>query len=141
MSNPTERELDRLEDLKELLAILSGLSGKTAAEVDYRLSLIDKVIQGAPFDRKKLVSRHTGINVEQLYTNQKMVDLVSKAEMEQADYRESRHPNVFFGPIKYYLGLTIDILTFNIGVLLISTFSAFLALYFILKRQIKMGKH
>ncbi len=141
IKNPTETELDRLEDLKELLAILSGLSGKTAAEVDYRISLIDKVIQGAPFDRKKLVSRHTGVNVEQLYTNQKMVDLVSKAEIEQADYRDSHHPNVFFGPIKYYLGLTIDILTFNVGVLLISTFSAFLALYFILKRQIKMGKH
>ncbi|MFZ4115583.1 MAG: ATP-binding cassette domain-containing protein [Chthoniobacterales bacterium] len=141
IKNPTDAQLDRLDDLKELLAILSGLTGKTAAEVDYRLSLIDKVIQGAPFSRKNLVSRHTGVNIEQLYTNQKMVDLVSKAEMEQADYRDHRHPNVFFGPIKYYLGLTIDILTFNVGVILISTLSAFFALYFILKRQIKVGTH
>jgi hypothetical protein len=141
IKNPTDRQLDRLDDLKELLAILSGLTGKTAAEIDYRLSLIDKVIQGAPFSRKNLVSRHTGINIEQLYTNQKMVDLVSKAEMEQADYRDRRHPNVFFGPIKYYLGLTIDILTFNVGVILISTLSAFFGLYFILKRQTKVGMH
>ena len=87
------------------------------------------------------MSRHTGINAEQLYTNQKIVDLVSKAEMEQADYRDERHPNVFFGPVKSYLGLTIDILFFNIGILLISTFGTLFILYFILKRQIKMGQH
>lgn len=141
IKHPRETELDRLEDLKELLAILSGLSAKTAAEIDHRLALIDQVIQGGPLDHKKIVSHHTGVSIEQLYTNQKMVDLVSKAEIEQADYRDSHHPNVFFGPVKYYLGLTIDILTFNIGVLLISTLSTFLALYYILKRQIKMRMH
>ena len=141
IKNPTETELERLEDLKDLLAILSGLSGKTGTEIDHRLSLIDHVIQGAPLDRNKIVSHHTGINVEQLYTNQKMVDLVSKAEIEQADYRDSRHPNVFFGPVKYYFGLTIPILIFNISVLLLSTLSTFVALYFMLKRQIKMRMH
>ena len=141
IKDPTTLQLDRLDDLKELLAILSGLAAKTPQEVDYRLSLIDKVINGAVLDRQNLVSRHTGINAEQLYTNQKIVDLVSKAEMEQADYRDDRHPNVFFGPVKSYWGLTIDILFFNIGILLISTFGTLFILYFILKRQIKMGQH
>ncbi len=140
LSNPNEAQLNRLEDLKELLAILSGLTGKTADEIDYRLSLIDKVISGAPLNQRLLVSRHTGINIEQLYVNRKMVDLVSKAEIEQADYRNHTHPNVFFGPLKYYLGLTIDILTFNVSVILLSTLSLFFALYFILKRQLKIGK-
>jgi hypothetical protein len=87
------------------------------------------------------VSHHTGINVEQLYTNQKMVDLVSKAEIEQADYRDSRHPNVFFGPVKYYFGLKIPILIFNVSILLLSILSTFVTLYFMLKRQIKMRMH
>ena len=141
IKNPISEELDRLDDLKELLAILSGLSAKTPREIDYRLSLIDKVINGAPFNRNTLVSRYTGVTAEQLYTNQKITDLVSKAEMEQSDYRDSRHPNVFFGPIKYYIGLTINILWFNVGVLLLSTGGIFLILYFVLRRQIRIRQH
>jgi ABC-type multidrug transport system ATPase subunit len=141
IKDPSASECDRLDDLKELLAVLSGLSAKTAPEIDRRLALIDKVIKGAPLDEARLVSRGSGVNVEQLYTNQKIVDLVSKAEMEQSDYRDQRHPNVFFGPVKYYFGLTIDLLVFNVGVLLLSTFGTLFMLYFILKRQIKKGEH
>ncbi|MBM3857271.1 MAG: ABC transporter permease, partial [Verrucomicrobia bacterium] len=138
IKNPTEAELNRLDDLKELLAILSGLEAKTADDLDYRLSLIDRVINGAPLDRQQIVN-HTGtVTAEQLYTNQKIIDLVSKAEMEQADYRDKIHPNVFFGPIKYYWGITFNILAFNIGVLLLSTGGIFLLLYLILRRQIKI---
>ncbi|MBX9743453.1 MAG: ATP-binding cassette domain-containing protein [Chthoniobacterales bacterium] len=138
---PIPAQCDRLDDLKELLAILSGLSAQTAQEVDRRLVLIDKVIQGAPLNPNRLVSRQEGVNIEQLYTNQKIVDLISKAEMEQSDYRDQQHPNVFFGPVKYYFGLTIDLLTFNIGILLLSTLGALVVLYFILKHQIKKGEH
>ena len=67
----------------------------------------------------------TGFTAEQLYVNQKVTDLISKAEMEQSDYREDRHLNVFFGPVKEYLGLRAGILWFNVGVL-------------ILRRQIRM---
>lgn len=138
---PTPLECDRLDDLKELLAILSGLSATTAQGIDRRLALIDKVIEGAPLDAERLVSRQEGINIEQLYTNQKVVDLISKAEMEQSDYRDREHPNVFFGPVKYYFGLTIDLLAFNVGILLLSTLGTLLVLYFILKHQIKKGEH
>lgn len=139
IKNSTEAELNRLDDLKELLAILSGLEAPTAADLDHRLHLIDNVIHGAPLDRALIISPSGGsITAEQLYTNQKVIDLVSKAEMEQADYREKNHPNVFFGPIKYYWGITFNILAFNVGILLLSTGGIFFILYLILRRQIKI---
>jgi len=135
--NPTPDQEDRLDDLKELLAVVSGLEGGNADEIDRRLHEADKVIAGAPFERKKLTGRQRGVTAEQLYVNTKITDLVSKAEMEQNDYRENRHINVFFGPVKEYLGIQIGVLWFNAGVLIISTGLSFFALYFILHHQIR----
>ena len=80
----------------------------------------------------------TGLTAEQVYVNQKITDLVSKAEMEQSDYRENRHLNVFFGPTKEYFGLKIGILWFNTSVLILSTLTLFAALGVILRKQIRM---
>ena len=134
--------MNRLDDLKEALAILSGLEAPTTDDLEHRMTLIDRVISGAPLDRTSIVSAVGGsVTAEQLYTNQKIIDLVSKAEMEQADYRDMRHPNVFFGPVKYYWGITFNILAFNIGVLLLSTGGIFWMLYLILRRQIKIRQN
>jgi hypothetical protein len=81
------------------------------------------------------------VTAEQLYTNQKVLDLVSKAEMEQADYRDRHHPNVFFGPVKHYLGIDIPLLWFNSGVMIISTLLSFVLLFHILKRQIRSNRN
>src|SRR4051812_12190368 len=44
----------RLNDLKELLAILSGLEAKTAKDVDRYLALVDEMVSGKrPFDRTR----------------------------------------------------------------------------------------
>ena len=45
------------------------------------------LIKGGPFDRKKFRTGERGVTAEQLYVNQKVTDLISKAEMEQSDYR------------------------------------------------------
>ena len=137
VKKPTEAQDERLDDLKELLAILSGLEAATPKDLDRRIERIDRVIAGGPFKRSELVGRQAGVTAEQLYTNQKVLDLVSKAEMEQADYRESSHPNVFFGPVKHYLGVTIPLLWFNAGVMIFSSGLIFLFLYAVLKRQIR----
>jgi len=139
---PTPEQDERLEDLKELLALVSGLQGRNAADVDTRLRAIDTVIAGGPFDPTQLVGRENVVSVEQLYVNQKVTDLVSKAEMEQTDYRlgdgSKRHLNVFFGPVKEYFGIRASVLTFNVGVMILSTLVGFIALYFILNHQIRM---
>jgi len=139
LKNPTEKQEERLDDLKDLLAILSGLEAGSPAELDRRMSRIDRVISGGEFRREDLVGDGgvARVTAEQLYTNQKVIDLVSKAEMEQADYRDSRHPNVFFGPVKRYFGLTIPLLWFNTVVMILSSWFMFVILLLVLRRQIR----
>jgi ABC-type multidrug transport system ATPase subunit len=134
--NPSEADDDRLDDLKELLALVSGLSGPTAGDVDRSLGYIDQVIAGGPYDAKAIQPHSGRITADQLYTNTKVTDLVSKAEMEQFDYRAGKQQNVFFGPIKQYFGIRVSVLTFNICVLVASIFACLFALYFILRYQI-----
>ena len=129
----------RLEDLKEALAILSGLQAKDLPTLEKRLRRVDRVIEGGPLTGNMLEMSPGPVSAERLYVNQKTTDLVNKAEMEQSDYRESRFLNVFFGPEKRYFGLQSSVLTFNAWVLAGSSMLMFLALYFILRRQLKAG--
>lgn len=137
----TEAEENRLDDLKETLALLSGLEAESPAKLDAALRHIDDIINGNPFRRERFEKLGSGVTAEQVYVNQKVTDLVSKAEMEQTDYRESRHLNVFFGPIKEYFGIRAGILWVNSAILILSTLSLFGALVIILRRQIRMRAH
>ena len=138
---PSQAEQNRLEDLKDLLAVLSGLQAKSPAALDKKFAEIDAVINGSPFDRDKFRTRERGVTAEQLYVNQKITDLVSKAEMEQSDYRNDlarQHQlNVFFGPVKTYLGYRIGLLWFNAGVLIVSTLALFVVLHVLLNHQMR----
>lgn len=136
--NASPAQEERLEDLKDTLALLSGLEAATPSQLRAALRRIDDVINGEPFKPSRFTKFGTGLTAEQLYVNQKITDLVSKAEMEQSDYRENRHLNVFFGPTKQYFGLKVGILWFNTGVLIVSTLTLFVILGFILRKQIRM---
>lgn len=135
--NLSPAQENRLEDLKDTLAVLSGLEASDPKTLDAQFSKIDAIIAGGPFDRSVFKGAGSGTTAEQLYVNQKVTDLISKAEMEQSDYRESRHLNVFFGPVKEYFGLRAGILWFNSMVLVVSTFALFFVLYLILRGQIR----
>lgn len=136
----SEKEEERLDDLKELLAILSGLEAATPEEIDQQMKQVDQVLAGAPLNRDLLTSPSSDVSAEQLYINQKVVDLVSKAEMEQSDYREARHLNVFFGPKKEYFGVRSGLLGFNAGVLISSSTLLMFLLYMILRLQLRSGR-
>jgi hypothetical protein len=97
---------------------------------------VDAVLAGQSLDRSRFKNK-PGVTAEQLYVNQKITDLISKAEMEQSDYRESRHINVFFGPVKEYFGLRAGILVFNSAVLIVSSMGLFFLLHAILRKQIR----
>ncbi len=133
----TTAEEERLDDLKDVLAVLSGLEAASPRLLDNQFRAVDKVIRGGPFQRSLFSGAGEGVTAEQLYVNQKVTDLIAKAEMEQSDYRESRHLNVFFGPVKEYFGFRAGLLWFNSMVLLGSTLAMFGVLYFILRRQIR----
>jgi ABC transport system ATP-binding/permease protein len=139
VQNPAESK--RLDDLKETLAILSGLEAESAKDLDRYLGLIDQVLyRNRPFDRS-LFKRASGpITAEQLYVNQKVSDLISNAEMEQSDYRRGNRPNVFFGAQKSYLGMKVNVFVWNSVVLIGSSIALLALLHWILRRQLQVRR-
>ncbi|MDD5349146.1 MAG: ATP-binding cassette domain-containing protein [Chthoniobacteraceae bacterium] len=143
----TEGEANRLEDLKDTLALLSGLEGATPEDVTKRFKRVDAVLRGGPLKTGELVPKKEGISAERLFVNQKITDLVSKAESEQLDYRRlpSHRINVFFGPDKFYnfqlfgreFSLHFSVLTVNTLAMLGFSFLSLFALYVSLVRQLR----
>src|SRR5467141_300454 len=134
-------ESKRLDDLKETLAVLSGLEAKSASELDYYLRLVDQILdRKRSFERSLFKSAVGPVTAEQLYLNQKVSDLISNAEMEQNDYRRSSRPNVFFGAEKRYLGVKISVFVFNTIVLIGSTLGLLGLLFWILRRQLEVRR-
>ena len=112
----------RLDDLKETLALLSGLEAKSVGDLDHYLGLVDQILNGKrPFDRALFKNANGPVTAEQIYMNQKVSDLMSNAEMDQSDYRRGNKPNVFFGAQKRYFGVKFDVFFFNTSVLILST--------------------
>ena len=103
----TETEDERLDDLKDTLAQLSGLEADSAREVDRRLGRVDKIIGGRKPVMADFRSRPSGVTADQLYSNQKIADMVAKAETEQNDYRRDYKINVFFSPDKYHFSFKV----------------------------------
>ncbi len=135
------KAVKRLEDLKEALAVLSGLEASSPGELDRYLGLLDQVLdKKKPFDRAVFKNASGPITAEQLYVNQKISDLIANAEMEQADYRRGTHPNVFFGAQKNYLGVKVNVFVFNTLVLILSTFGLLAILHWILHRQLQVRR-
>nr|MBA2271855.1 ATP-binding cassette domain-containing protein [Chthoniobacterales bacterium] len=131
----------RLADLKEALAVLSGLEAKSAKELDRYLAIIDGTLDGErAFHRDDFADAVGPVTAEQLYINQKVSDLISNAEMEQNDYRRGGKPNVFFGSQKRYLGLKFGVFTFNTAVLVGSTIALLVLLLWILRRQLEVRR-
>ena len=100
----TPAETKRLDDLKETLALLSGLEAKSPrSSINIWQSSI-RFSTGNGRSIAQLFKDAVGpVTAEQLYVNQKVSDLISNAEMEQNDYRRGGKPNVFFGAEKRYL--------------------------------------
>lgn len=129
----TPEQAQRLDSLKTLLAHISALQGDSAQTVARELRRLDALIAAGRFDAYAS-GLGTGVTAEQLYVNQKVGDLVSKAEMEEADYRENRM-NVFFGMEKNYFGLKANVYVFNSLVLIVSSFALLVVLGAVLRWQ------
>jgi ABC transport system ATP-binding/permease protein len=134
----TSAEADRLEDLKETLAILSGLGGKDTGEVDRRLQLIDQIIAGKALDENNFNRQKNVVTAEQLFQNKKISDMLVDAEMKQRDYT-SKQRNVFFGPEKLIFGQTISIFVFDSIIINGFTVVFLLLVLWRLHRQLRIG--
>jgi hypothetical protein len=132
----------RLDDLKETLAVLSGVEAHSSRELKQYLSIIDRILDGKMrFHREAFRSANGPITADQLYVNQKISDLIANAEMEQTDYRRGGKPNVFFGAQKRYFGTTVSVFTFNTAILLGSSFLLLWLLHWILRRQLQVRRN
>jgi ABC-type multidrug transport system ATPase subunit/ABC-type multidrug transport system permease subunit len=139
--NQSPEQRKRLNDLKETLAVLSGLEANSAKELDAYLERIDETLDGKkPFYRADFKYAVGPVTAEQLYINQKVSDLISNAEMEQSDYRRGGKPNVFFGAEKRYLGTRIGVFAFDTAVLIGSTLALLGLLHWILRRQLEVRR-
>src|SRR3954467_2291756 len=137
----TPQQRAHLNDLKDVLALLSGLEGQSARQVDRYLKLVDPVIAGTQrFDRSLFKDAKGPVTADQLYVNQKVADLISRAEMEQNDYRRGSKPNVFFGPEKRYFGIAFGVFPFATMVLLVSILVLLVLLHFILRKQLEVRR-
>ncbi|MBV9273315.1 MAG: ATP-binding cassette domain-containing protein [Verrucomicrobia bacterium] len=137
-TNLTQAQADRLEDLKEALAILSGMGGKDSGQVNNRFHEIDRILAGQPLDEGKFDQKDHPVTAEQLFQNKKISDMLVDAEMKQKDYTVKQR-NVFFGPEKTVFGQKFSIFTFNS--LIINGFTVlFLGLLlWRLHRQLRLG--
>ncbi len=134
-------ESKRLEELKEILALLSGLEANSVGELDRYLALTDQILdRKRPFERALFKNATGPVTAEQIYVNQKVADLISNAEMEQSDYRRGNRPNVFFGAQKRFFGIKISVFVFNTIVLLGSTIGLLGLLHWILRRQLEVRR-
>jgi hypothetical protein len=114
-------------------------------EIERKLQRVDDVIEGKPLDTGGLRSRPGGLTAERLFTNQKVSDLVAKAETEQNDYRRQRAINVFFSPEKHYdlslFGhhrmLRFSVHLYSASILIGSSLVLLGLLHYVLRRQLR----
>ncbi len=156
----SDAQNQRLDDLKDTLALLSGMEGKNVRDIERRLKLVDAVLAGQPLDTASLRGRGHS-STERLYTNQKVTDLVTNAETVQHDIRRldaNRQPipiNLFFSPEKFwsvpyyrwhwtsphwelkYTRIRISVFTYAISILSGTSLILLAAIYGILKRQLR----
>ena len=132
---------EQLDDYKQLLAMLSGLEAGAPAGVDASLHQIDAMEQRLPLEQLTLPDRGHGVTAEQLYVNQKINDLVSKAEMEQSDYRNEERKrnelNVFFGEHRYIFHQPFSVHAVNSVVLIGFSFIVLGLLHASLRKELE----
>ncbi|MGI9242173.1 MAG: ABC transporter permease, partial [Verrucomicrobiales bacterium] len=125
--NLSDPQIRRLETVKTSIAILYGMEAKSYKELRELLDLLDRTIAGDDIDRDDFEIEHDPDNVRlvDVYQNEKILDLVFKAESERQaeinDDEPDEFPNVFFGVKKRYLGSAHDTLDTNALVLVLFT--------------------
>jgi len=148
----TTAEKNKLYQYKQGQAVVHGLEGDSPRSVIRQLRKIEKSLEEGTFDpapyHVEIPEGSLRFSAGQLYLNEKVQDLFSRAEVERLDYRKESHPpNVFFGKEKYFqfpihsetpwFKTKVNTLILNLIGMLIFVIGAFIALYFNLKRQLR----
>jgi hypothetical protein len=150
--NLSPQEEVQLEDTKQALAVISGLEERTPRKLAQRIDAIMADLDAGTFNAEKhrVPDEYRIVSAEQVFENQKIRDLFSKAEMERTDNRLAQRPNVFFGRDKLYvirinlfgkdytiLDMKIRTLDLNKIVLVLWILAPLIVLYFVMRRQLR----
>ncbi|WP_166646992.1 ATP-binding cassette domain-containing protein [Prosthecobacter fusiformis] len=136
MTSDQQRDLDAA---KQGLAVVSGLYARTEREAAAKLREIrDATMRGrvTPKLLQSALEESDGVSAEEVYVNRKVLDLVTKAEMEREDYRRKTSPNVFFGTVKRYFGTDFDTLWINTMVIFLTLAVLITGVEISLRRQL-----
>jgi ABC-type multidrug transport system ATPase subunit/ABC-type multidrug transport system permease subunit len=127
----------RLEDLKQALIDVSVLSSDSGRDLDRRIRFVDRIVRGSSLQESGLESGGPRLSAQRRYTNQKVGEMVYKAETEQNDYRLRQKMNVFFSPDKYVCGLRVSVYFWNSFILLLSSAALLCVLNIVLSLQLR----
>ena len=137
-----------LEHAKEALVKVSGLEERNAAALYRRLAAIMESVNHGTYNSElhEVRERDRLVSAESVFENQKIRDLVSKAEMERRDFRRKTEPNVFFGSDKRYtlkifkwtlIDLKTDTLSLNGTMIILWVLLPLMILWLVLRRQLR----
>lgn len=135
----SDRQRHELELTKQSLAVVSGLYAENPREISKRLGSIREAVLSGDIENQSfdsMLQQNEGISAEEIYVNRKVLDLVTKAEMEREDYRRKASPNVFFGTRKTYFDTKYNTLWINSVVILFTLVLIVGAVEISLRRQL-----
>lgn len=147
----TEEQNERLNVLKDAKVVLHAFKGGSPSNVERQMRLLRKELATNSFNLDNYSSSVKGsahaYSAADLYMNDKIRDLFSKAEAERRDYRKAENPpNIFFGKERQYrfpvdsekpwFSLTVPTLRLNLLAMFTFIIVAFFALRASLKKQL-----
>jgi hypothetical protein len=96
----------RFDAAKAALPLVAGLEAATPAELQEMLRSIRRGVESGELAPDEFEVPDEGeeplVSGDEIFVNQKVLDLVTKAEIERLDYRDELEQNVFFGTRRTY---------------------------------------
>jgi ABC transport system ATP-binding/permease protein len=139
-----------LSQAKDALATVSSLREHSPAAIARRIQRILEDVAAGSYDDENHRPKEAAFSAERLFQNEKILALVTKADMVRLDRHRQIRPNVFFGIEKHYrlripffgreidlINLKADTLDVNFTMLLLWIFLPLLILFLILRRQLR----
>jgi ABC-type multidrug transport system ATPase subunit len=145
ISDLDTKELEKLNNLKEAQAVVFSLEAKNHRDLKRYIDKIQQDLHFGNFNPEEIHFPPASDTVSSMgaYQNQRIRDLVAKAEIETEDYRlyednpGQRRPNIFFGRSKIYFGMEIPTLRTNFLAMLAFITISLSVLAGNLRRQLK----
>ena len=139
----TEKETEKLNQYKDAHTIVYGLTGKSSKDIKSKINKIRNALISDQFESEKYYSNDNPdrLSSTAAYQNEKVRDLITKAEIDILDYRihedgtESGQINVFFSKSKKIFDRKIPTLAINILVVISFTLVVLLCLTLILRKE------